>query len=375
MPSLLWTLTSLGCLSSFATEERWEQEAWMSTSSELIEAEAVDLRLLEDFLVPQPWYADNTSPGVVNDCLAGEDVRAYIPSSYAVMEIDGSAIKVGDVQATWLESGGAPSYDQANGRINSLYEALMTLRGQARLLSGACFPPAEGRLLVVLSKEVPAPLAWQALSTASDAGFDEIYLMVSDPAAELRAQSSPPRPPFKPGTQAIPVRAAALDAQALVTARSQLAAGGLVSEQGRICQESARLSFGAPSSVLTLERLDGNGVLVSRDVMPKSAVGGALGEELESVWIAPQKDSVTGELVALLSELESEGLNPAMQVIAAESVDFMTWSGGSEVVQVNPYWSAGTAYDSRSSEQWVSVIPLRILRRNNGICVDPLQGQ
>ncbi len=375
MPSLLWPLLSLGCIDSFDHMDEWEQEAWLSTSSELIEAKAVDVRRLEDFLVPQTWYADNVSGSTVNKCLAGEDVRAYIPSTYAVMEIDNNAIKVGDVQATWLENGAAPTYDQSNGRITSLYEALLGLRGQARLLSGACFPPTEGRLLVILPKEVPAPLAWQALSTASDAGFDEIYLMVSDPVAELKAQSTPPRPPFKPGTQAIPERPEALGADALELAREQLAAGSLVSEQGRVCQDSARVTFGAPSAVVTVERLDGNGALVSRDVTLKTTMDALMDEEMESVWVAPQKQSQAGQLVEVLSALESEGLNPAMQVIAAESVDFMTWTGGSQVIEVDPYWSPTGSYDSRSSEQWVSVIPLEFGRRNNGVCVDPRQGQ
>ncbi|MFT5586909.1 MAG: hypothetical protein ACI9VR_004512 [Cognaticolwellia sp.] len=371
MPSLLWTMISLGCVGSFDRMEEWEQEAWLSTSSELIEADAVELRRLEDFLVPQTWYADNISAKLVSECLAGEDVRAYIPSTFAVMELHTDSINVGEVQATWLESGAAPSYDQSNGRIISLYEALLALRGQSRLLSGACFPPTEGRLLVVFPAEVPAALAWQALSTASDAGFDEIYLMVSDPAAELKAQTTPPRPPFKPGTQSIPERAKALDVDALARARAQLATGSLVSEQGRVCQESARLTFGAPSAVVTLERLDGSGQLVDQEAVLKTELGDALGDAMDTVWVAPQKESRMGDVVEVLSTLNEQGQSPAMQVLAAEEVDFLSWSGGNQVVEVDPYWSATATYDSRSSDQWVSLIPLEFARRNHGPCVDP----
>jgi hypothetical protein len=373
MPSLLWTLISLGCVDGFgqAPDKPEKIEYWLSTSSELIEADAVELRLLEDFLVPQVGFANDISASRMSQCLAGEDVRAHIPSSYAAMEVTSETIQVGDVQATWLENGGVPEYDQSNGRIISLYKELLTLRSQARLLSGACFPATEGRLLVVLPAEVPAPLAWQALGTAWDAGFEEIYLMVSDPAAELKADTTPPRPRFKPDTQRIPERDLALDLDALAQARAQLAAGSLVGEQVRGCQDSVRLTFGAPSAVVSVERLDSSGQRVDQGVVLKGGLGAALGKAYETVWVAPQKESRAADLVEVLAALYDQGQVPAMQLLTAEEVDFLTLSSGGPVVQVSPFWSANSDYDSYFSDQWVSLIPLEFGKRNHGPCVDP----
>lgn len=370
MVSSAWILLGMGCMDAIMAPEEWEQEAWLSTSSELIEAPAQDVRRLEDFLVPQPWYADSVSASTVSKCLAGEDVRAYIASSYAVMEIETGAIKVGDQQATWLEDGAAPTYDQANGRILSLYEALLNLRGQSRLLSGACFPPTEGKLLVVLPAQVPAPLAWQALSTAVDAGFDEIYLMVSDPVAELSAESAPPRPRFKPGTLVAPVRGPALSPKALADARAQLAAGRLVDEKGEGCKPSARVDLPQAGGTLTLTTLDGPGGSQTAQQVALSTLKATLGQGVEELWLVPQKDSKAGEMVALLTALDTQELPAKMQVLAAEDVDFMTWKGGSQVIDIDPYWSAHSDYESRSSETWVSVIPLEMSRRNSGPCVE-----
>ncbi len=372
MPGIFWTFISLGCIDGFGQGPVMpeENEYWLSVSSKPIEADAVEVRLLEDFLVPQLGFAEEISDSRMRQCLAGEDVRAHIPSTYSVMEVTSEYIQVGDVQAVWLESDGVSTYDQSNGRIISLYEELLTLRSQARMLSGACFPATDGRLLVVFPAEAPAPLVWQALGTAWEAGFEEIYLLVSDPVAERKAQTTPPRPPFKPDAQRIPERAQALDLERLAQARAQLAAGRLVGEQVRFCQDSVRLTFGAPSAGVSVQRLDSSGKREDQGAVLKTGLGAALGKTYETVWVAPQKESRTADFVEVLSALYDQGQVPAMQPLIAEEVDFLTLSAGSPVVHT-PYWSAKADYDSYLSNQWVSLIPLKFGKRHDGSCVDP----
>ena len=153
--------------------------------------------------------------------------------------------------------------------------------------------------------------------------------------------------------------------------RDGLEKGRLVGEQVRFCQDSVRLTFGAPSAGVSVQRLDSSGKREDQGAVLKTGLGAALGKTYETVWVAPQKESRTADFVEVLSALYDQGQVPAMQPLIAEEVDFLTLSAGSPVVHT-PYWSAKADYDSYLSNQWVSLIPLKFGKRHDGSCVDPL---
>jgi hypothetical protein len=324
---------------------------WLNTAVQWPTAASTDVVRAEDFLIPYEWYADSTDANTLSRCLSGEDVRDEIPSHYAHMEIEWSSIKVGDMSVTWLESGAVPSYDMRGDTIGTLYDGLMTMRREAQMLSGACFPLWEGKLLVTAAPEVPAELLMQAMATADAVGFSQMYFAVQDPSAVSAAQKSPPRPPFSPS--APPPRSVPepLPPSQVADGRLRLQQGLYLIDKDRQCKDRGWLDLSGGAMILRTEENLGGALQDGWQSVPSTldlgtTLAPVLGAGDIEFWISHPSSGTTEDLLEVASVVARETEEPALFVPSG-----VAYSGT---------WTATNDWRSLEHDEWIAVIPMHV---------------
>lgn len=361
--------TLLGCFGMgpglVGMPERYEQLAWLSRNVPLVSVEGAEVMRLEEFLVPQLWYADSVDPSTVQECFEGERVHEYIPSTYAHVEIAWDAIRVAD-EYTVSMSGKPDDYEWNGARIESLYVRLLELKSQTRLLSTACFPDVGDKLLVSVDPAAPAPLVWAVLESARQAGFRDFYLAVDDPVAKADAERHPAYPRFEPGAGKARERPPALSAEELAEARDQLARGLRVNSEQGSCRDRARLQIEPSGFRLSQEPVHTTARWEEQAPSLEGLKDGVPGE-VSAVFLSPQEEATATQFLQAAANLHSAGETLALSPLGEANVGFL-WGGTQPRI---PVWTGSNSYESLEAEAWQPVIHLTMpLRASSVPCVD-----